>query len=194
MRLIDIRNNALLQLGFFGAFRRSELVSIQWEHIRFVPEGIEILIPRSKTDQSGEGQVCAIPYGNELLCPVKALKDWQDYSGLETSFIFRKLTKSERLQIDAIKPNQVNQIIKDVARACKLPDAESYSNYSLRRGFATEASKKGAPFGAVMGSVAKKFSLLTSGKLLRNFVCLWLVGGDSASICTLKPALSGNVF
>ena len=61
-RLIDVRNNALLQIGFLGAFRRSELVTICWEHIQFVPEGIEILIPRSKTDQSGEGQVCAIPW------------------------------------------------------------------------------------------------------------------------------------
>src|SRR5262249_55308564 len=50
-RLIDVRNNALFQIGFFGAFRRSELVAICWEHIHFVPEGIEILIPRSKTDQ-----------------------------------------------------------------------------------------------------------------------------------------------
>ena len=69
-RLIDCRNNAILQIGFFGAFRRSELVAIKWDNIRFLPEGIEILIPRSKTDQEGEGQICAIPYGNEQLCPI----------------------------------------------------------------------------------------------------------------------------
>lgn len=58
------RNNALLQVGFFGAFRRSELVNIQREHITFLPEGMDILIPRSKTDPTGEGQSCAIPYGD----------------------------------------------------------------------------------------------------------------------------------
>jgi integrase len=66
-RLIDVRNNALLQIGFFGAFRRSELVAICWEHIQFVPEGIEVLITRSKTDQDGEGQICAIPYGDKAV-------------------------------------------------------------------------------------------------------------------------------
>jgi integrase len=35
-RLIDARNSALLQIGFLDAFRRSELVAISWEHIRFV--------------------------------------------------------------------------------------------------------------------------------------------------------------
>jgi hypothetical protein len=33
--------------------------------------------------------------------------------------------------------------------ACQLPDAENYSSHSLRRGFATTASKLGAPFGAI---------------------------------------------
>ena len=68
---------AVLQIGFFGAFRCSELVSIQWEHIDFVPEGVEIFLPKSKTDQEGKGQVCAIPYGKDANCPVLALKNWQ---------------------------------------------------------------------------------------------------------------------
>ncbi|MBS0357724.1 MAG: hypothetical protein JSS53_00420 [Proteobacteria bacterium] len=72
--LIATRNNALLQLEFFGAFRRRELVSIRYEDLFFVLEGIEILIPRSKTDQAGEAQICAIPYGFGKLCPVNAIK------------------------------------------------------------------------------------------------------------------------
>jgi len=53
--LTALRNSALLQVGFFGAFRRSELVAIQAEHITWVPEGMKILIPRSKTDPTGQG-------------------------------------------------------------------------------------------------------------------------------------------
>jgi len=74
--LTALRDNALLQIGFFGALRRSELVNIHYEHITWKKEGIEILLPSSKTDQIHEGQYCAIPYGNELLCPVKALENW----------------------------------------------------------------------------------------------------------------------
>lgn len=149
-RLIDIRNNALIQLGFFGAFRRSELVAIKWEDVVFSKEGIEIIIPRSKTDQSGEGQVCAIPNGNAELCAVIALKLWQEYSGLNEGFIFRGISKSEKILLRAIKTNQVNLIIKKIAHNCELKNADDYSAHSLRRGFATEAAKRNAPFQSIM--------------------------------------------
>lgn len=143
---MDARNNALIQIGFFGAFRRSELVAIQWENIQFVEEGIEILIPKSKTDQGGEGQVCAIPYGNKNLCPVSALRKWQELTKMQSGPVFCKSLK----KLEAIKPHQVNQIIKSLAETCQFPQADQYCSHSLRRGFATEASKKGAPFGAIM--------------------------------------------
>ena len=49
------KNRALILIGFAGGFRRSELVTILFEDIDFVPEGVKIFIKRSKTDQSGEG-------------------------------------------------------------------------------------------------------------------------------------------
>lgn len=147
-RLIDIRNNALLQIGFFGAFRRSELVALSWEHINFVPQGIEILIPRSKTDQEGEGQACAIPFGDAKLCPVTALMAWRDNS-TQTGFVFRR-ANGGNLSSESIRPNQINIMIKSLAKSCQLPDVKLFSSHSMRRGFATEASKKGAPFGAIM--------------------------------------------
>jgi len=149
-RLIDCRNNALLQIGFFGAFRCSELVKIQWEDIQFMPEGIEITIPRSKTDQIGEGQVCAIPYGDPLLCPIIALISWQERSHCQSGPVFRKIKTGGKVKDDAIKPSQVSSIIKYVAARSRLRHAEQYSSHSLRRGFASEASKKGVPFGSIM--------------------------------------------
>ncbi len=59
-----IRNKALILIGFAGAFRRSELVSILKEDLDFVDEGVKIFLRKSKTDQSGEGMVKAIPYFN----------------------------------------------------------------------------------------------------------------------------------
>lgn len=149
-RLIDCRNNALLQIGFFGAFRRSELVALTWENIHFVSEGIEILIPRSKTDQAGEGQVCAIPYGDNNLCPVTALLNWQQRSQVTSGPVFRQLIRNEHIKASSIKPQHLNIIIKSIASESQLQNAENYSSHSLRRGFATEASKKGAPFGSIM--------------------------------------------
>jgi integrase len=148
--LADLRNSALTQLGFFGAFRRSELVGIQHEDLRFVREGVEILIPRSKTDQTGEGQICAIPYGNERICPVTTLKTWLEESGITDGYVFRAINKQEVISDVRLSPDRVNILLKSVAKACGLPDAELYSAHSLRRGFATEASKNGASFGAIM--------------------------------------------
>ncbi len=105
-QLMDWRNNALVQVGFFGAFRRSELTSIGIEHIRFVPEGMEILIPRSKTDQQGEGQWCAIPYGNQQLCPVTAVQSWLEKAGLQQGPLFRRFTKQGAITVEALRPGQ----------------------------------------------------------------------------------------
>lgn len=149
-RLIDIRNCAMLQIGFFGAFRRSELVAIQWEAINFVPEGIEILIPRSKTDQAGDGQYCAIPYGDDILCPVTALITWRDRSQCQSGYVFRQFAPGAKLKEEGIKPRQVNIFLKSIANACHLPQAHAYSSHSMRRGFASEGSKKGVPFGSIM--------------------------------------------
>ena len=80
-----LRNRALILVGFAGGFRRSELVNLENEDIEFVDEGVKILIKRSKTDQSGEGVIKAIPYfDNQEFCPVIALKEYMK-SKSETS-------------------------------------------------------------------------------------------------------------
>lgn len=149
--LIAARDNALLQLGYFGAFRRSELIAIQVEHIQRVKDGITILIPRSKTDQSGEGQTCAIPYGNSAtFCPVRALDDWLSRSKITTGPIFRGIDRWGKLQNNALTPLSVTLIIKRWMKACELPNAENFSSHSLRRGLATSASYKGASLTSIM--------------------------------------------
>lgn len=144
------RNNALLQLGFFGVFRASELVSLQFENISFVPEGIDVLIPRSKTDPIGSGQSCAIPYGQGALCPVTALKIWSEKAEITEGALFRGINPYGKLNAQPLSPQSVSLILKKVATACQIPQANTFSSHSLRRGFATTASRKGAPFISIM--------------------------------------------
>lgn len=148
--LSAIRDQALLLIGFFGAFRRSELVAIQWQHVNFVSEGVEIRILRSKTDLEGLGAVCAIPYGQSPLCPVAALKQWQARSGLTEGFIFRAVRHEKCDPKRGLSPAIVNRIIKQRANECQWSQAHEYSGHSLRRGFATAASQRGATLGAIM--------------------------------------------
>ena len=70
-----VRDKAIVLVGFSGGFRRSELVSIEYEDLEFVVQGVKIFVKRSKTDQSGEGMTKAIPFfDNQEFCPVVALK------------------------------------------------------------------------------------------------------------------------
>lgn len=61
---VAVRDGALMLLGWAGMFRSSELVGVEWEHVKFSGSGVMIHIPRSKTDQAadkaagGERGVC----------------------------------------------------------------------------------------------------------------------------------------
>ena len=50
-RLIGFRDKALLLLGFAGAFRRSELVSLQIEDLKLIRDGYIVKLKRSKTSK-----------------------------------------------------------------------------------------------------------------------------------------------
>lgn len=149
-RRIDIRNLALIQIGFFGAFRRSELVNIKLEDLNFTKDGVSILIPRSKTDQTAEGQVCGIPFGNENICPVTSLCNWLKEGEITSGYIFRSINKSNKVGLSAIPAKMVCNIAKESARIIKLDNWEGYSAHSLRRGFATSASRNGSSIQSIM--------------------------------------------
>ena len=55
------RDKSIILIGFAGGFRRTELISIDYEDLEFVPEGLKITIKRSKTDQFGEGMIKGLP-------------------------------------------------------------------------------------------------------------------------------------
>ncbi len=148
--LTAARDNALLQTGFFGALRRSELVAIQVEHLVFNASGIEILLPSSKTDQVHEGQFCALPYGNKQLCPVKAMQEWLTKSGIQSGPVFRRIALVDQLGHTALTPLSVNHILKLRAMEAGVTDTALFSSHSLRRGLATSAANAGAPLQSIM--------------------------------------------
>ena len=88
-----IRDNALRQLGYFGGYRRSEIVNLHVKHVAWETEGIVITLPRSKMDQRGEGIVRAIPYGDGVCCPIAALRVWLAAAKIDSGSLFRTVTK-----------------------------------------------------------------------------------------------------
>tara|TARA_B100001250_G_scaffold362928_1_gene341948 strand:+ start:32 stop:1015 length:984 start_codon:yes stop_codon:yes gene_type:complete len=139
-----IRDKAIILIGFAGGFRRSELVNIDYEDIEFVTEGIKIFIKRSKTDQSGEGMIKAIPYfSNQLFCPVANLRKWIKFSKINSGKIFNISDKS------------VSLIIKKYIALSGL-DPNRYGGHSLRSGFATSAAESGAEERNIMAMTGHK--------------------------------------
>ena len=140
------RDRALILIGFAGGFRRSELVSILKEDVELVDEGVKILIKKSKTDQSGEGSVKAIPYfQNQEFCPVIALKKYMSL----------KKFNSNSEKIFKLSDKSVALIIKKYAQIAGL-DPTKYAGHSLRSGFATTAAEFGAEERNIMSMTGHK--------------------------------------
>jgi site-specific recombinase XerD len=138
------RDKALILIGFSGGFRRSELVSIEIEDLEFTKEGIKIFIKRSKTDQSGEGMIKAIPYFKDKnFCPIYFLKKWIEISKINKGLIFD------------ISDKMVAILIKKYLSAAGF-DPKKYSGHSLRSGFATVAADSGADEKSIMTMTGHK--------------------------------------
>ena len=130
------RDKALLLLGFAGAFRRSELVSLDVADIEHVRQGIVVTLKRSKTDQTGAGRKIGIPFGRTRWCPVKHLTDWLDHAGIEGGPIFRSINRHGHVADQRLSGEAVSIIVKDSAEAAGF-DRTGYSGHSLRAGLAT---------------------------------------------------------
>ena len=144
-----IRNSALLQVGYFGAFRCSELVSLSLEHLHFEPEGLMIELPRSKTDQEGKAKTKGLPYGTHIFCPVKALRHWLEAANITQGAVFRAIDQWEHVKEKALYVTSINPILKSLGQQCGFDFIPHLSSHSLRRGLATGAARAGASFESI---------------------------------------------
>lgn len=136
-----IRDRALLLIGFVGALRRSEIVALTFDDIKFVKEGIEIHLGKSKTDQEGKGEILPIPYGSNIeTCPVRAMQDWLEVSKIEQGPLFRAINKHGHVSKKGMCPASVAFVVKSYSPEDKKME---YSGHSLRAGFCTQAASNG---------------------------------------------------
>ena len=171
----DIQAEALFLLGFFSAMRRSEIVALRVSDIDEEEEGLVIHIRRSKTDQRGRGAKVPIPYQSDpKLCPVRAYFRWKKTrsggAGEDPeSYVFRQIMRGQVISAKGVSSCWVARTIK---RCCSMAgiDPKDIAGHSLRRGFATEASRKGKPLEAIKKhlrhtSIATTQRYLEEGKL-----------------------------
>ena len=142
--IASARDKALLLIGFAGSLRRSELAALRVEHVTWHRKGITLAIPRSKTDQEGQGREVEILLGvHDLTCPVMALENWLKISSVKSGYVFRRVGQHGNVG-EALDKDSIGRIVKRLVRRAKLATPESYGGHSLRAGFVTEASANGA--------------------------------------------------
>ena len=147
---LGLRDRALLLVGFAAALRRSELVGLDVEDLGFEQAGMVLTLRRSKTDQEGQGQTVAIPYGrHDSTCPVLAVKVWLDASGITAGPVFRAVDRHGNIAAARLSDRAVANIVKRAAAAAGLDPAD-YAGHSLRSGMATAAARAGASERAIM--------------------------------------------
>jgi site-specific recombinase XerD len=145
----DVRDRALLLIGFAGALRRSELVALDVQDVTQDDDGLVVTIRRSKGDQEAHGEKRGLPYGSRpATCPVRAWRTWLEASGITEGAAFRAVTRHGRLGTTRLGDRAVAEMIK--RRALRAGVSGDFAGHSLRAGFATEAYAHGTPELAIM--------------------------------------------
>ena len=160
-----IRDRSIILIGFSGGFRRNEIVSLDYDDLEFVEEGLKINIRRSKTDQFGEGSLKALPYfNNSKYCPVLSIQKWIGITKISSGPLFRRFKKGSTLSENRLSDQTVALLIKEYLKLIGI-NHKNYSGHSLRSGFATTAAESGAEERSIMSMTGHK-----STEMVRRYI------------------------
>jgi integrase len=153
---IDVRDRAVVLLGFASGWRRSELSQLTLKDVTFETAGLRLWQAYSKADQEGKGRETIIPYAkSESICAVRALEAWikirGDWRGpLFTSFNGHRHMKRNKLGTEAIC------LLLKRALARTGQDGADYGAHSLRSGIITHMAEQGKSLRAIMDHTGHK--------------------------------------
>ena len=160
-----LRDRSIILIGFSGGFRRNEIVSLDYDDLDFVQEGLKINLKRSKTDQFGDGSVKALPYfENSEYCPVVSILKWIEISKINSGALFRRFTKGSKLSNNRLSDQTVALLIKEYLKLAGI-DNKNFSGHSLRSGFATSAADAGVEERNIMAMTGHK-----STEMVRRYI------------------------
>ena len=160
-----LRDRSIILIGFAGGFRRKEIVSLDYDDLDFVTEGLKVTLKRSKTDQFGEGSIKGLPYfDNSQYCPVVSINKWIEISKINSGPLFRRFNKGSKLSENRLSDQTVALLIKNYLKIAGI-ESKNYSGHSLRSGFATSAAESGAEERSIMAMTGHK-----STEMVRRYI------------------------
>lgn len=80
-----------------------------WDHLS---NGVEIFLPSSKTDQEGLGRTVFIPWPMETVALVRALELWLEITGINEGFVFRAVSRHDRVARHGLSAQSVALVVK----------------------------------------------------------------------------------
>ena len=165
--LIGYRDAAILAVGFAAALRRSEICAIKIEDldIRTDQSAMTIIIPRSKTDQGGAGQVVHVPNGQHIR-PVHRLLAWCSRAGISDGYVYQTMRRGGRIMGKPLHHSDIPRLVKHYAAKIGI-DPKEVAGHSLRAGFITSAAANHARLDKIM-AVSRHTNPSTVMKYIRD--------------------------
>jgi integrase len=157
---MEVRDRALILLGFASALRRCDISRLQTNHVQFEGDRVRLWIPLSKTDQEGKGRHVFVNEAKEpALCPVRALEKWRnlrlEYFGNFRGPLFLGCTPAKALQSRCLNNQGISFVLKRRLKAVG-EDARDYGAHSMRSGMITAADAAGANVRSIMDRTGHK--------------------------------------
>jgi len=172
---LAMRDRALLLLGYAGAFRRSELVALDVEQLRFSRAGCYVWIAGAKNDPRKEGRELFAPRlpatsTKAQLCAVEALDRWLAIVG-PTGPVFRTFALRGTSTATRLDAGDVARVLRRRAAAAGV--IGDFAGHSLRRGFITNAAKKKVPIENI-----KRVTGQRSSGIVLNYIATATIDDD----------------
>ena len=151
--LRDMRDRAILLIGYAGGLRRSEIVSLDFARddtedgkgwISIEDQGLILTL----TGKTGWREVEIGRGSSDSTCPVHALEQYLHYAKIDFGPLFQRVSRDDRKTTgDRLSDKHVARLIKktvlDAGIRADLPQTERlklFSGHSLRAGLATSAN------------------------------------------------------
>ena len=166
-----LRDRALLLLGYAGAFRRSELVALDVDDLRFSKAGLYVWIAAANNDQRKKGRELYVPrLSHRGLCAVAALETWID-SVAVAEMLFATFDLRGSLTRNRLDAGDVARILRRRCAAAGV--AGDFAGHSMRRGFITDAAKKKVPV-----ELIKRVTGQRSNAIVLDYVAAAMIDDD----------------
>jgi integrase len=154
--LTVVRDRAMLSLGFFGAFRRQEMVSLDMSDVRFAERGLIVTVRKGAGGVAARGRNVGIPpHSDPQICPIRLLKRYLELSEISSGPLFRRIDRNGCLGRRSLTAPAFDYILKCAAERAGLDPAQ-FGTHSLRAGFVTTAAAAGKSLQDIMRQTGHK--------------------------------------